>query len=145
MFTAGFHDWSGEKVVKELHPLCWQPVLLHDGGTDLWSLLQVWGHQEGRHGAGQGQEDALWILLHRVSFHLKTYVSESAAQRLAFLMMTLYPPISFRTCAILLNANRVSSTGKQTRLGVQGKSEATVRIFKLCVCLLDPLNPHSAI
>ena len=57
-------------------------------------------------------------------------------------MMT--PPILF-PCAVLLNANRVGSTGKRTRLGVQVWFETTVQIFKLCACPLDPLNPHSAI
>ena len=33
---------------------------------------------------------------------------------------------------------------KRTQLGVQGRSEATVDIFKLLACLLDPLNLHSA-
>ena len=45
--------------------------------------------------------------------------------------------------AMLLNANRAGSTGKRTWLGVQGSSEATVQMFKLCACPLDLLNPHS--
>ena len=40
---------------------------------------------------------------------------------------------------------RAGSKGKQTRLGVQGRSEVTVQFFKFCACPLDPLNLHSAI
>ena len=50
-------------------------------------------------------------------------------------------PNSF-PCAMLLDANRAGSMGKRTRLGVRGRSEATVQILKLYACPLDPLNPH---
>ena len=53
-------------------------------------------------------------------------------------------PNSF-PCAVLLNANRAGSMGKRTWCGVQGRSEATIQMFKLCTCRLDPLNPHSVI
>ena len=49
------------------------------------------------------------------------------ARKLAF---QCWFPNSF-LCAVLLNANRVNSMGKQTWLGVQGRSEGTVQIFKL--------------
>ena len=53
--------------------------------------------------------------------------SKSAAQRLVF---SDDSPNSF-PCAVLLNVNRVGSTGKRTLLGVQlGRSEATIQIFK---------------
>ena len=42
------------------------------------------------------------------------------------------PPCSF-PCAVLLNANRVGSTGKRTRLGVQGRSKWP---FKFSNCAL---------
>ena len=69
-------------------------------------------------------------------------VSKPAARKLCISMMT--SPILSR-CAILLNANRVDSTGKRTWLGVWDRSKATIQIFKLCACPLDLLNLHSAI
>ena len=54
-------------------------------------------------------------------------------------------PIPSFPCPVLLNANRAGSTSKQAPLGVEGRSEATVYIFKLCAWPLDPLNPHSVI
>ena len=53
-------------------------------------------------------------------------------------------PNSF-PCTVLLNANRAGSMGKRTHLGVHGRSKATVQIFKLWACPLDPLNLLSAI
>ena len=55
------------------------------------------------------------------------------------------PPYSL-PFAVLLNANSSGfDRGKRTRLRIQGRSEATIQIFKLCTCPLDLLNPHSAI
>ena len=48
----------------------------------------------------------------------------------------------------MLNVNRAGLAGNRTRLRVQGRTcpkRATVHIFKLCACPLDPLNPHSVI
>ena len=68
---------------------------------------------------------------------LQSLVGESVAQTLA---IQWWFPNSF-SCAILLNANRAGSTGKQTRLGVQCRSEATVQIFKI---VRLPIQGHTA-
>lgn len=58
----------GAAAEEELHAVRGEPVVLHHGGADPRAVRQERRHQEDHHGAGQGEEDRLRLLLRRVSF-----------------------------------------------------------------------------
>lgn len=45
------------------HCVCWEPVVLHHWGADLWSFFTHWGVEENHHGPRQEQQNPLRVLL----------------------------------------------------------------------------------
>ena len=45
------------------HCVCWEPVVLHHWGADIWSFFTHWGVEENHHGPWQEQQNSLRVLL----------------------------------------------------------------------------------
>lgn len=66
------------------HRVCWEPVVLHYWGADIWSFFTHWGVEENHHGPGQEQQNPLRVLLcfvctshHKWSLGCLSFVSSS--------------------------------------------------------------------
>lgn len=87
------------------HCICWEPVVLHHWGADIWSFFTHWGVEENHHGPWQEQQNPLRVLLCFVcppilSDHWVVFIS--ATQGLLWLAgwMILWPEACWQTGAV---------------------------------------------